>query len=254
MIAPMAVVDDAEAWRRQVGGLARFYLLLAAGSPAIEVTEHGDLIAARTPGVPERSVLNAVVYSSTAALGGAYEEVAAGYDAIDAAWTVWVPDIDDVARGLLADNGHVLDADPEAMICDLAGIERPAEPEGFVRGASLDAVGALNDAAYDTGDEFQTAFAGHTGDGLLTYTAGPGPDAGLVFCDVDDDATVWLVATTPAARGKGYATALMLHGLADARERGRTTSTLQATDAGLPLYERIGYRSIGEIQMWEKRT
>ena len=61
------------------------------------------------------------------------------------------------------------------------------------------------------------------------------------------------MATVPAARGRGLATALMAHALADARERGRTTSTLQATDLGRPVYERLGYRSLGEIQMWEKR-
>jgi predicted GNAT family acetyltransferase len=45
----------------------------------------------------------------------------------------------------------------------------------------------------------------------------------------------------------------MGHALADARERGRTTSSLQASDAGRPIYERVGYRSLGEFEMWEKR-
>jgi hypothetical protein len=31
------------------------------------------------------------------------------------------------------------------------------------------------------------------------------------------------------------------------------TSTLQATKMGFPVYERIGYRDIGELQMWELR-
>lgn len=253
-MAPMTVVDDAEGWRRQVTGLDCFYRLLAAGSDLVELSEHEDVIAITTPSVPERSVLNAVIYSSSAALGGAYDELSAGYEAAGAAWTVWVPEIDDVAAGLLADNGHKLDADPEAMIADLDGFERPAEPEGFTREIDMRAIGAVNDAAYGMDGEFERALTGHRGEGFFTYAAGPGPDACLVFCDVADDATVWFVATTPAARGQGYSTALMAQAMADARERGRVTSTLQATDAGRPVYERLGYRSLGEVQMWEKRA
>ena len=253
MIAPMAVVDDAEAWRRQIAGLDRFYRLVAAGSDLIELSEREDLIATTTPSIPQRSILNAVIYSSTAALGSAYDELSAAYDAAGAAWTVWVPDIDDVAAGLLAGNGHTLDADPEAMIADLADFERPTEPDGFTRDVDMRTIGAINDAAYDLDGEFERALTGHDGTGFFTYAAGAGPGACLCFCDVGDDATVWFVATTPAARGKGYSTALMAHAMADARERGRDTSTLQATDAGRGVYERLGYRSLGEIQMWEKR-
>ena len=39
----------------------------------------------------------------------------------------------------------------------------------------------------------------------------------------------------------------------DARERGCETSTLQATQAGFPIYERMGYESIEPIDMWERR-
>jgi GNAT superfamily N-acetyltransferase len=117
----------------------------------------------------------------------------------------------------------------------------------------MDTIGRINGAAYSLGGEFERALEGHSGAGLFTYTAGDGPDACVVLSDEGDDAAVWFVATTPAARGKGLSTALMAHGLADARERGLGTSTLQATDAGRPLYERLGYRSLGEIQMWERR-
>ena len=38
------------------------------------------------------------------------------------------------------------------------------------------------------------------------------------------------------------------------KARGCEVSTLQATKAGRPVYERLGYRSFGEIQMWERRN
>ena len=43
---------------------------------------------------------------------------------------------------------------------------------------------------------------------------------------------------------------LALH---DARERGATTTSLQATKMGYPLYARLGYRDLGALQMWERR-
>jgi hypothetical protein len=45
----------------------------------------------------------------------------------------------------------------------------------------------------------------------------------------------------------------MTRALADARERGRLTTTLVATKLGRPVYERVGYRDFGAIQMWERR-
>jgi GNAT superfamily N-acetyltransferase len=65
---------------------------------------------------------------------------------------------------------------------------------------------------------------------------------------------VYLVATLPEARGRGLATALVSHALREARTRGCATSSLQATARGRPVYERLGYRSIGAAQMWERRS
>jgi ribosomal protein S18 acetylase RimI-like enzyme len=254
MIAPMAVVDDVEGWRRLVASLRRFYALYAAGSPEAELREYDGVVGSVTPAVPQRSVVNAVVYTDAVALEDAYDRLAAGYDAAGIeAWTVWVPDADTRAAELLADRGHVLDADPEAMVIDLDEVLRPEEPPQFDRGADMETVGRVNGIAYGLGGEFERALRGHSGEGFFTYVAGDGPDACVVLSDEGDDAAVWFVATSPEARGKGLSTTLMAHGLVDARERGLGTSTLQATDAGRPVYERLGYRSLGEIQMWERR-
>ena len=71
--------------------------------------------------------------------------------------------------------------------------------------------------------------------------------------DHGGDAEVNFVATVPEARGRGLAGALMTRALADARERGRLTTTLVATKLGRPVYERMGYRPLGTVQMWERR-
>lgn len=53
------------------------------------------------------------------------------------------------------------------------------------------------------------------------------------------------VATHPEHRRKGYADAAMRASLASAREAtGLSRTVLHATSAGLPVYERMGYRSV----------
>jgi hypothetical protein len=84
-------------------------------------------MALLVPSTPDRSVVNSVMYESTEALGEAYDEIAAAYDEIGAAWTVWVRHGDSATAALLAERGHVLDAEPEAMARSLD--DPPARPE-----------------------------------------------------------------------------------------------------------------------------
>jgi GNAT superfamily N-acetyltransferase len=249
MIAVMARVDDREGWRRNVAGLAEWYRGLSDASEGAHVIERDGVVASVIPVVPNRSVVNGVIYQDLAGLESVYDELAATYEN---AWTVWVPDYDTETAEFLAGRGHVLDADPEAMVIDLDVVERPEPPPGYEVPNEPGKLWPINDEAYGLDGEFTRALEGMSArPGLFTYLAGTG--SGLCVLDVEDDCTFWLVATVPAARGQGLSTALMAHALADARERGRSTSTLQATDLGRPVYERLGYRSLGEIQMWEKR-
>jgi predicted acetyltransferase len=67
------------------------------------------------------------------------------------------------------------------------------------------------------------------------------------------DCGVSFVATIPEARRRGLGS-LVMHGvLRDALERGCTTSTLQATDAGRRLYDTLGYHVLCDMQLWEQR-
>jgi predicted GNAT family acetyltransferase len=62
-----------------------------------------------------------------------------------------------------------------------------------------------------------------------------------------------MVAVLPEARGQGLSGKLIAHALADAVDRGVTTSTLVATPLGRPVYERLGFRGLGVLEMWERR-
>jgi GNAT superfamily N-acetyltransferase len=253
----MAYVDDAEGWRRLVASLAQWSRAIDGASEGMRSIDRDGFVMTTTPAVPQRSIVNDVIYWDGTALVAAYDEIEDAYTAAGiAAWLVWVPDHDTDIAGALAERGHVLDSDPEAMVLDLDVVERPPEPAGFSRVVDPVELARLNDHAYGMRNAFERAFALMKTDGGLYFYGvedGDGLASGLVTFDYGDDCSVWLVATRESARGRGHASALMAHALADARERGRTTSTLQATDLGRPVYERLGYRSLGEIQLWEKR-
>ncbi len=253
----MAYVDDAEGWRRLIASLAQWSRTIDGASEGMRAIDREGMVLTVTPAVPQRSIVNDVVYWDSEALAAAYDELRRTYeDAGVEAWLVWVPDGDAAIARFLADRGHALDSDPEAMVLDLDVVERPAEPAGFSREIDPGALARLNDEAYGMRDAFARALERLDGrDNLYLYGVEEDGElaSGLVTFDHEDDCSVWLVATRESARGRGLAGALMAHAMVDAHERGRTTSTLEATDLGRPLYERLGYRSLGEIQMWEKR-
>jgi ribosomal protein S18 acetylase RimI-like enzyme len=72
---------------------------------------------------------------------------------------------------------------------------------------------------------------------------------------VDDHRYVALVATDPAQQRRGYAEAAMRRALADAAAvHGERPTVLHATEAGKPVYERMGFRVIANHTVFmEKR-
>ena len=225
-----------------------------SGGHAVELD---GVVAAVTPAVPERSLPNSVVYDSEEALAAALPELRALYEGAGVrAWTVWVPEYHERARSLLADAGHVLDAAPAAMIAELSQVEPPRseDPEADAD-PSLADLGRINDLAYGTGDSFQRVVGEGPAHPRSTYIARVDgkPAASVVSQDHAGDCSIWWVATVPEARGRGLAAGLMRRALADGRERGCEVTTLQATKPGRPVYERLGYRSLGAIEMWERR-
>jgi predicted GNAT family acetyltransferase len=61
------------------------------------------------------------------------------------------------------------------------------------------------------------------------------------------------VATPPEHRGRGIAGWLMARALAAARREGALSASLRASAAGAPVYERLGFRDLGFVEMWELR-
>ena len=57
-----------------------------------------------------------------------------------------------------------------------------------------------------------------------------------------------LVATAPDVQGKGYGQMVLAHSLRKAHQAtGLTRTILHSTQAGWPLYDRLGYRSVARL-------
>jgi ribosomal protein S18 acetylase RimI-like enzyme len=248
---------DRENWERMLESMRVFFRTVPEASEGGRNLELVGVQAGITPAVPDRSLPNSVVYRDEDALEAALDEVAAAYDEAGVrAWTVWVPEHHERIRGLLEETGHVLDANPAAMIASLSELEPPRDddPEPDAEPTNDD-VGRINDLAYGTGDAFQLMLGSGAADPASTYVARLEGEAvaSVVTNDHEGDCSVWWVATVPEARGRRLAAGLMRRALADGRARGCEITTLQATKLGQPVYERLGYRSFGSIEMWERR-
>lgn len=225
------------------------------------VWEDGDVQAAIVPAAPGRSVFNSVFYSDGARLLAALDQIAAVYERAGVrAWTVWVPEADVATAAALERAGHKLDAEPREMGMELSRLRRPEpgpDPElELSEREDYAAMAALNETAYSYPAGDFRAVAESRMPGMRIYFASlAGEDvATLAVWPHRSDAVVIWVATAPRARGRGVSTRLLARALADAREAGLETTTLQATKLGRPVYERLGYRDFGVMQMWERRA
>jgi hypothetical protein len=61
-----------------------------------------------------------------------------------------------------------------------------------------------------------------------------------------------MVLVAPALRGRGIGRLLMEHALAHLRSAGVTTIKLDATPAGKPLYEKLGFETELLLERWER--
>jgi GNAT superfamily N-acetyltransferase len=255
----MSDLDRSLAVQRR--GLETFMRLLARSSEGARLYEAPGVLASTIPVAATHSVANSVVYEDAGRLAAELDNLAEHYDAagIDA-WTVWVPERDREAARLLGSAGHLLDAAPAAMEMELADLEpAPAGSEALewdndVSGAE---VGRLNDHAYGFDHpafELILADLPPTGDFRFYRTSRAGEAACvLATIDVGDDCLIFFVATHRDHRGRGLARELLREALFEARDRGLRTSSLQATKLGEPVYQRLGYRAVCAMEMWERR-
>jgi ribosomal protein S18 acetylase RimI-like enzyme len=217
----------------------------------------GRVTAGVTPAAAERSLPNAVLYTDPADVLAVHDDLVALYaEAGVRAWTVWVePGDDELARGLEA-RGHAFDGRPMKMAAPLEEVDlSAAAPERIEPVTDWRVVGEINDAAYGLAGLADT-FAAYRDDDTRGWLAiaDDRPAATVSVLEHDGDAYVAFVATDPAFRGRGLCRGLLAHALRVAADNGCTTTSLEGSPDGEPIYARLGYRALGRFGLWELRN
>jgi len=231
---------------------------LATASEAGSVVEDDELLRVRTGSpIPSFNPVFVKAVSPSSSPGSVVARASAeapfeltvreSSDAVDAG---------DVARAAfaagLADDGVLpgmalgLDTaarEAEVGVIDVGATGRWVDYFGILSAAfdlPLDAVAALADPdAYRA--EGWTALLGEV-DGVAVATS-----AAFVTGDV---CGVYNVGTTPALRGKGYGEALTWAAVDVGRRAGCEVAVLQASEMGLPVYERMGFAVVAKYRRW----
>lgn len=210
--------------------------------------------------VPDRSIVNGVVYADAGAVVEALPELARRYDEAGIrAWTVWVLPGDEAVAAALAGAGHVLDGTPELMCASLRDLDLAPRGETWpITAGAWPQVAALNDVAFGipAGHGFGAVLDDiPEADGLHRHvlTVDGRPASCVVTCEAGGDAYVLFVATDPAYGRRGLCRATMRAALRGAVARGCTTTSLEASAMGRPVYAALGYGAFGPVQMWERR-
>ncbi len=177
-------------------------------------------------------------------------------------WSWWVGADSDpgTARGLL-DRGAELMIDMPIMAIDVTGVttatgaedltirqvsgrseiaeyvQAYAEPLGFPAGSVGAAVDGELAFAYPEVIRLAGIVDGKT---VGTCTLSLGTDVGALYC----------IATDKNYRRRGIATALTHEALRLTRDSGRRIATLQASSEGEPVYERIGFQTVGRYRLF----
>jgi GNAT superfamily N-acetyltransferase len=233
-----------ELFDRSIATLVRSWAYFATGSPGAEVIEADGVGIAIFVHSPEREFLNnAVLTRGVADLGGVLDLIEHAYrDRGVESYAIWVHESEKTVAGEIEGRGYVYDSSTRTMAMPIADL-------GEADTSKLELVEP--DLA-----EFHRAFGMPEGlfselswQGAHLYLARfNGEDAAtLMAFDHEGDCGIYNVATVPTARRRGLGTALTVHALREARQRGCTTAGLQATEMAEGLYASIGFRDLGRF-------
>lgn len=253
-------MESTELYARVRRCLAAEIELFGSASQNARVTRLPGVLASVSPSTPDRSLFNSVMCDSPQILDAVYDELLRMYtEAGVRAFTVWTDANDAELPALLAARGHKLDSRPVAMAQEIAALRMPEDGDlDWFETRDMAQIAALNDAAYGFPSPAFEAVLDRLEDtrwrGYAARMDGQTVSCMLAWEGDYGDAAICAVATLPKARGHRLATRLLAHALRDARARGMTTTSLQASPMGYPIYKKLGYRDLGPMSMWERRT
>jgi len=250
-------VDDAELKRRLWEGFAALQTLLGSSARRGRVLERPGLVASIVPSAPDSPALNAAVALEPDKAPDALQELEVAYGGAGVRrWAIWVDGAArDVTAAFRAQGLIVASASPGmGAVIDELGLDLSTANER--PNAGLRTVGRVNDLAYGNIDARLERTLSTLEEGVLRgYKAelNGAPGAVALALHHGDDCGISFVATAPQVRRHGLATQVMRSALADAKRHGLTTITLQATELGERLYQRLGLKRLGPMELWEHR-
>jgi ribosomal protein S18 acetylase RimI-like enzyme len=247
-------MDEGALRARLWDGFARLQTLLGGHAGPGRVLEADGLVASVVPNAPESPTLNAAVALEPDTAAAQLKRLSDRYAQANVRrWGVWLDSSATAAARALTEAGMVVTSASPGMGAAIDEITVAAE---IPRTADLATVGQVNDRAYGNYDSRLERTLAPLPNGLLkAYRADLDGVAAAVAMALHhkSDCGVSFVATVPQARRRGLATNVMRQVLAEAREQGLTSTTLQATDIGERLYNNLGYRRLCVMQLWERR-
>lgn len=239
-------MPDATDFARQWAGIVALARLL--GSPVIEID---GMVASVVPATRGSSIANAALSVDPARSPRALQQLATSFQLAGATkWGLWVDGDDAESAGVARRHGMVLDSRPAPMVANLDQLPLDDAPER--QAPDLATVGRVNDLAYGYREPKLAPAIAALPTTLRTYGT-PNHDSVAVAHDIGTDTAVWFVATLPQAQRKGLSRRTLQRLLLDARERGQSTASLQASQAGRPLYERLGFAAVGTLHFYEQQ-
>ena len=248
-------MDDAKLRDRLWHGFAQLQTLLGGDATGGTVVEDQGVVASFVPVAPDSPTLNAVIALAETLDLDLLHSLSQRYDETNIRrWGVWA----DGARPQLIETlkhaGMRLTSSAPGMGAAIEDLE--LDGGAHTRTAELATVGHVNDLAYGNPDSRLERTLAPLPPGLLhPYRADLDgrPASVAIALHHDEDCGISFVATAPHARRKGLASDVMQKVALDARDAGLTSTSLQATNLGEKLYRALGYRTVSDMQLWERR-
>ena len=251
-------MDDAELRRRLWEGFAALQTLLGGNAREGFVIQRPGLVASIVPSAPDSPALNAAVAIKPRAAPEALADLEIRYgDAGVRRWAVWV---DGGARDVTAELRDARPGDRVRLARDGRGDrrarDRPDHRERDRPNANLRTVGRVNDLAYGNVDSRLERTLTTLEEGTLRgYRADLNGAPAAVALALHHGRTA-ASRSWPRSRRRA-ATASRRRSCAPRsptpRATSSTTITLQATELGERLYQQLGLRRLGPMELWEHR-
>lgn len=225
-------------------------------------TERGTLRALTQPGAwafaipdqPDRAHPQQVLYTDTGSLRAALPAIEGFYRGLGVRfWRVLVPPGDSATEQLLDRAGYVPRDRQPAMGFRLADARLEAPRLKLERLETMRELVLLNVEAAGAGARIPI-LPWHSEPHASLHLLGVREDGRLISggaaYDAGDTAGIYLMATTPSARGRGLASEVVRGLLLEAQARGMAAAVLQASALGHRAYQRVGFRDLETWTSW----